>query len=401
MRDPQRERGQVATHAGAGSYSYPRIASIVRGACGALAKLALMATILAVVLSRVNPPAPAVRTPRTVPLVVGPETVSELSPPKTIVFDPETGLVDPLASRVGMDLYHASGSPWRDERGRSQMVGVLSGLPQGGSGEPALVRTSLPDGGLLDRLMMESLPAGRPCWFPDRSARILFVDSRSRLARLEFEARPNRRGELRPKTLRWRGEVAGSDGLLGGDVSWPSDPRLNGRILASVSPRSTRGGVARLEREQIWWLQLDQEHTEVVAAGRLTRPGVPDDGLATERCPVIGSDARGRLLLAYLERRTNEPRSHWKLKVVPVASDPESGGLSVLAPEARTLCGRCVATPPSFSPDNRWLRCLTWPEGSGSWRVQSFAINTATPVPPRSPDGSAAQASAESVDFYY
>lgn len=388
MRDAPLGRTRSVPDARSSPDPVGRLRWVARGSCGALARLALLATVLAVVLSRINPPTPTVRTPRTVPLAVGPETVAELSPPKTIIFDPETGLADPSASKVGMDLYHASGSPWKDERGRSQMVGVLSGLPQGGSGEPALVRTSLPDGGLFDRLPMESLPAGRPCWSPDRSARILFVDSRSRLVRVDFEERPNRRGELRPTTVRWRSEVAGSDGLLGGDISWPDQPSLKGRILVSVSPRSTAGGVSRLELDQIWWLQLDPESTEIVAAGRLTRAEVPDDGLTSERCPVIGTDVGGRLLLAYLQRRTHDLRSHWRLKVVPIVIRPDSGALTVLDAESRTLCERCVATTPSFSADHRWLRCLTWPEGSGAWQVRGFAINSS-------------QASAESFEFYY
>ncbi|MHC5536834.1 hypothetical protein ACYOEI_01010 [Singulisphaera rosea] len=385
-------------------YSCTRVATVVRGACGVLAKLALLVTILAVLLSRINPPAPSARASATAPLILGPETIPDLTPPKTVVFDPETGKMDPLASRVGMDLSHASGSPWRDERGRTQIVGVLSGLLQGGATEPTLVRASLPDGSLLDQLAMEILPAGRPCWFPDRSARILYVDSRSNLARLEFEGRPNRRSELRPTPVRWGDDVLGSDGLFRGDLFWPSDPRLKGRILASLSPRSTFGGVAHLERDQIWWLELNPEYTKIVAAGRLTRPNVPDDGLTTERCPTIGTDRSGRLLLAYLDRRSSEPRSQWTLKVAPIELEADSGVPSVVTAESRTICKQCVATPPSFSLDNRWLRYLTWPKAPGPWQVQRFALQDPPKGPnssPHNPSPATARASAESVADYF
>ncbi|MHC5537363.1 hypothetical protein ACYOEI_03905 [Singulisphaera rosea] len=235
----------------------------------------------------------------------------------------------------------------------------------------------MPEGNLLDRMPLEGVVLGRPCWFPDHSARILYVDSRSRLSRLEFEGRPGRRSELQPSTVRWRSEVAGADGMLRGDISWPTDIRLKGRILVSMCPRSTAEGVTRLEREQIWWLELDQDSTEVIAAGRLTCPVVPDDGLGRERFPVIGADASGRLLLTYLENHPSDPQSYWRLKVVPVAIDTQTGEFTAIAGECRTLYERCVASSPIFSADSQSLRCLTWPEGKETCQIRSFAIRVA------------------------
>jgi hypothetical protein len=218
------------------------IAAITWALAVVVVRVATITTVLAVLLARSHPmmstrPETPLRHHAAAPLVVETDPTHELRGHKSLFFDPGTGL--PLfASTVGrMNLFHACASPWRDELGRLQVVGVSNGLAPGAPGEPELIRISLPDGAVLDRFPIANPPLARPCWFPDLSARILYIDSRGRLTRLDFDNAAEGQEAPSPVTLSWREGIPGSDGMLMGDLAWPSDPRLGGRVLAVLRNR--------------------------------------------------------------------------------------------------------------------------------------------------------------------
>jgi hypothetical protein len=356
----------------------PGIAAVTRGLPVALVRIAAIAMVIAVLLSRSRPPVPGhpgppPRRPTAAPLAVESRSYGS----GALLFDPGTGLPLPAPPAGRMDLIHAGASPWRDELGRWNVVGFSNGLVPGAPGEPALVRISLPDGAVLDRFPIEHAPDGRPCWSPDLSARILFVDARGRLTRVDFDGAEGREAP-RLATLSWSEGIPGSDGILAGDISWPTDPRLVGRVLVSLNPRSGGPGKVSYGAEEAWWLQLDQDRREVVAAGRLTLPSGCVAEVASERCPVIGTGHDGSLVLAYMERRDLDPHLRWRLRVVPVGLDPGTGAPVALGEGARTLAEGCIATRPAFSDDGRWVGCIPWPEGTRGRRMRRVSL---TPMP--------------------
>jgi hypothetical protein len=257
----------------------------------------------------------------------------------------------------------AACSPWRDDRGRSQMVGPWKrGRGQGDRREVQVVglaRFTVPDGELLDRVPLDIPTASRPCWLPGPAARVLFAAGDGRLYRLDFDDGPGGRparaaGERRPRPLAWRAEAPAPHGLFLAEPTWPADPRLGGRIVASAIIPGRPGVRTADEGQHLWWLRLDPGATAIEAAVRLTVPAsagaarVPDD----ERLPALGTAPDGTLVLAYLARPAGEPR--WQLRLAPVAIDP-AGDPGVDPASAQMVARQCAASPPVFSPDGRWV----------------------------------------------
>src|SRR5262249_28483870 len=125
-------------------------------------------------------------------------------------LDPETGQYSRMAIPDGDSLLFAQASPWRDGRGRSQVVGRWMGRDRddGGARGFGLARYSYPSGEVLDPLPVDVAPASPPAWFPDLSARLIYAGTDGRLYRIAFEdeaGRPTGRGEaLRPVPLSWQ-----------------------------------------------------------------------------------------------------------------------------------------------------------------------------------------------------
>jgi hypothetical protein len=93
-----------------------------------------------------------------------------------------------------------------------------------------------------------------------------------------------------------------------------------------------------------------------------------------ERCPVIGTDLDGNLILAYMERHDRDPWLRWRLRVVPMDIDPSTGDPFARVDQARTLAEGCIATQPAFSSDGRWVGCIPWPEATGERRLRRLSL---------------------------
>ena len=112
-------------------------------------------------------------------------------PHQTRLLDTETGDVTLLDVTRDEGFDAVSCSPWQDEQGQYHLAGrrrapKISDLEGFAGGSLGTTRCTFPGGEILDRLSFELIPASPPCWFPDRSDRILFAGCDGRLYDLTF-----------------------------------------------------------------------------------------------------------------------------------------------------------------------------------------------------------------------
>ena len=277
------------------------------------------------------------------------------------------GFVIPRGDRVD----YASCSPWRDAGGHFQLVGRWSrqageGVRQHGE-EFGLARYALPGGRVLDRVPLDVVPLSYPCWFPGRAARVLFAAGDGHLYRVDFEdgdsAEPPP-GEPRVRRVDWRCPAPGPLAAVK-DPFWPRDPRLGGRLLASLEYHDPSDPLHTTTR--LWWLSLDVDGLAVVAAGPLAVDPKPVG--VEPRHPVLGNPPGGPLILAYLDQSRDQ--RFWDLWLAPVAVDPRTGTPSVAKGSARVVTGDQILTPPVFSADGRSVFGVLHGDG-GHARVARF-----------------------------
>jgi hypothetical protein len=271
----------------------------------------------------------------------------------SLLLDARDGGLGPLPGSLGYAIENATCSPWVDDRGRSHVVGRWKdwhgeGPIHRGARSFGLARFTLPDGELLDHVALEVLPASRPCWFPGTTARVLFACGDGRLYRHDFDS-----GEGRPRPLAWRAESPAPEGLFLSEPTWPTDPRLGGRLVATGMVSGRPDTPASSMRQELWWLQLDPAGTAIVAAGPLSIPdpaaaGEPED----QRMPSLTTAPDGTLVLAYLTRPPG--RTEWRFRLARVAIDPRSGDPSIDPASVRTLARGGAANTPRL-PGGRWV----------------------------------------------
>jgi hypothetical protein len=278
-------------------------------------------------------------------------------------------------------LEHASSSPWRDARGRVHVVGLWRGgrghekLPMG------LARYALPGGEAIDRVATDIVPSTPPCWFPDRSSRVLFTGRDGKLYRLAFDDAlrdlpgGSEGGKAVPHRVDWGCARPGNGPVLISDPEWPAEPRFAGTILVALTMYGNDTPDQERERTRLWWLALDPEGTAIVAAGRLIAPAPPDAleaAIAKERHPAVAVLPDGGLALAYLAR--SEPDMTVCLRVARVDVDPSSGQPHVDPAESVELVRDCLVSPPMFSTDGRSVSVLMAGGPQNSARAVRFSV---------------------------
>jgi hypothetical protein len=303
-------------------------------------------------------------------------------------LDRQTGEILRVDFPKAETLEYASCSPWRDDRGQYQLV--CRWMERSGEGsdnlprEFGIARFSLPEGRMIDRVALEELPIGEPCWIPGLAPRILFVSGNGQIYRYAFEdatGRPDAEAEAfgpsRPRRLIWRTTPPGLGLVYFKDLIWPSDPRLGGRMIASLSYQVCVEGTMEYVGPQLWWIALNGDATAIEAAGRLTdsdhgRPsGLRDP---EERLPNVSTTPSGELALAYLSRDRNEPL--WDLRMASVATDPATGNPGIRRDGSHVLLtGQCVPSGPAFSADGRWVYGIVGLEfGYSSITTRRFSV---------------------------
>lgn len=274
-------------------------------------------------------------------------------------------------------LWYANSSPWTDENGESQLVGRWESRGRWENSEVrrgfGLARYSFPSGRPLDHVELEIVPAGTPCWFPGTAPRVLFAGMDGGLYRFSFEedAEPPVKGLARPLRLSWKCTPPGDGEVRIHDPSWPTDPRLHGWILVSLSYLDHCGGEQAYVPTEPWWLRLDADGSAIIAAGRVQSADPVSVAPTEMRMPHIAATPDGALALAYLAR----PRdSRWQLRLARVETP-------VTTTVLRTLRSASVPTPNdltpnalAFSPDGRWVYIIHGDAPTGG-RATRFPVN--------------------------
>jgi hypothetical protein len=324
---------------------------------------------LAIELGRLSPrPTDSRRTETSVCLGLD-DYLSRTPGSRSRFLDPESGKYLEVSLPAGDVLELASCSPWKDGRGESQVAGRWTLRKRGRSDlwedvvlELGLARYTFPGGEVLDHVATDVVPTRRPCWVPGPLPRILFTAGDGQLYRFDFEdaggrLRSRREGDAHPDPypLRWRTPPPGK-GLIIRDPNWPTAATWERRIIVSLSYHERReDGTPALADPQLWWLRLNPEVTAIEEAGRLTHPE-PSLLRFNEIMPGVTTLPGGGLLVAYLTQQ--EGRRGWSLRVAPLAPDAASGRPRVDDRAGLDIAEHCVAAPPTFSADGRWVYSL-------------------------------------------
>ena len=220
------------------------------------------------------------------------------------------------------------------------------------------------------------MPIGDPCWVPGVTPRILFSAGDGYLYRYEFgesntEPFDEARDSARTQPVAWRTTPPGTGLLYIRDLIWPAEAKLGGRLFASISYREYVAGKPRMSIPELWWIQLSDDVTAVVAAGRLALLDPEDNqgagGPIEQRLPNIVATADGDLALAYLSRASNH--SLWDLRVASITIDPVTGVPTVGRGRSQGLAGGFLPSTPSFSADGRSVYGIRPLDGTGSQLV--------------------------------
>src|SRR5262249_55721944 len=132
-------------------------------------------------------------------------------------------------------------SPWRDQDGNLEAVGRWNRLdPREGQAFCGLGLFRLSNPAVVDRIELDVLPTGTPCWIPDRPGDFLFPAGDGQLYRchiaravdVDDESRTRPRGHAgsgrvkRPLPVVWRCAKPGSAGTFLSDPVWPCEKEL-------------------------------------------------------------------------------------------------------------------------------------------------------------------------------
>jgi hypothetical protein len=342
-----------------------------------LVLLAVGSTMLAVGLSRMDPPKPERRTRQHASFTNINEYFLEVEDRVPRWLDSDSGRIDAHATEDGDVLEAASCSPWVDEKGRYQVIGRWSNRTQAGplstSQDFGLARYAFPSGEMLDQVSTEIVPVSPPCWYPGTRARVIFVAGDGMLYHYAFEPERDLKGleaepkrDLSPKMLTWRRPKPGSGGIFISDLTWPEDPRMAGRVVVALHEQATSSeGLKHFTRTRLWWLKLNVAGTEVIeAAPLLEQDGVASSEKSDLRSPTVGTLADGTLVLAYLSQSPREPG--WKLRVARIELEGDHQVPKALESGSLILDTKCQPASPSFSSDGRWLYAITAPDAKNN-----------------------------------
>ncbi|AGA29144.1 hypothetical protein [Singulisphaera acidiphila] len=285
------------------------------------------------------------------------------SPAKFRMLDVNTSKIVHFPLADSPLLKYAGCSPWQDRWGRTHLAAFWMGQSSFKKDFTiGLTRYALPGREVLDRIEMDTIPAGPPCWFPDTTARILFACTDGHIYRFSFEdprnSNPTADDKQSPRPLIWQAQPP--PGLMRISApTWPTDPRLRGKLIVSLT--IARDGllarvVPRHESEtHLWWLELSRNGSAIVAGAPLISKEGGDlaEPMVIEELPAVSTAADGRLFLAYLARGESE-KDH-RLRLAPIVTENPSYLPSVDEKKAVEFAGRFLLSPPAFSGDGRWV----------------------------------------------
>ena len=251
------------------------------------------------------------------------------------LLDRTTGGIESLALPREQSWSLLSVSPWRDREGKLQAIGRWVCRTEGEEGFCGLGLISLPDMTVKNRITLDVLPTGKPCWLPGRPGEILFPAGNGRLYRCRVSDQPGEGLATRPagpgtdgeepaapaREVRWEAPLAGSQVFFLDDPVWSAEPAVRQLVFVSLSKLDYRENQRVILPSRLWWLLMNDDGDAIVAAGRLTdtaMDGRPDRAMF-ERMPSIAVGAGGKLSLVYLARTARE--NSWQLRTVGLDLD--------------------------------------------------------------------------------
>jgi hypothetical protein len=327
-------------------------------------------TMLAIGISRLDPPRPSWRTRHVTRFLHLNEFFMNLSDRSPRWLDVETGEMTSIPLAEGDVLDAASCSPWVDEKEQHQMAGRWSYRtnqgPMSVTTDFGLARLSFPDGRLLDRVSTEIVPVGPPCWFPGTRARILFASGDGQLYHYAFEGElslkePDKTADhdAQPVALKWRCPKPGQGKVFLSDLTWPEDHRMSDYVIVALREQSPDSKALRsFTGTTLWWLKLNVAGTEIVDCGKLLIPAAERilDGSLDRRCPTVGALKGGKPVIAYLSENRDE--RGWDLRVAPLEFEKDHHTPSARESSSLLFSTHCHPIHPSFSSDGRWLNAI-------------------------------------------
>jgi hypothetical protein len=289
--------------------------------------------------------------------------------PENFLLDTRTGKLTEATIEGKGSLEYVSCSPWTDERGEFELVGRLT--TRTGRGRFALcegaelIRFSTSDAGARERVELDPVVSGRPCWLPRLPSRVIVPAGDGLLYVRNFGTDGG--GADEPShPVRWSCRPPGVGEPIISDPIWAAVPSLGERLLITLCERRSNASGVTYMRSKLWWIKLDETRTSIVEAGRLTVPAVgvgvgggegPGSVVADEdeeeRMPNLAIGADKRVVLAYLSRHKGE--NGWRVMVAPVETDRALGRPVARLSESRQVRRDCAVVTPAFSPDGRWV----------------------------------------------
>ena len=354
--------------------------------------LAATLTIAAVGVSRLDPPPPANRLPRPITTVNINDYLLRVADRQPRWLDSETGEVKVTPIVPDDVLEVASCSPWVDNDGERQMVGRWSSRVARGTqtinNAFGLARYSFPSCQVLDRVASDVVPVSPPCWFPGTAARILFAAGDGLLYHYAFEAERQAgdvgaaSGDTAPIPLTWACPRPGGGEVHVCDVSWPEDPRLGGRLLASMRTTVVGPGTTRsYSRSRLYWLQLDLAGTRIVEVGPLLDHDADRSAGSDcdERSPTVAVLPDGSLGLAFTQLA--EGGETWAACLGALRVDGAGRPIPAGSSTARVVAPRSHAAPLAFSADGRYLNVLVGNRDQTESVARIATTGSLAPVP--------------------
>ncbi len=360
--------------------------------------LAVGCTILAVGVSRLDPPKVVKRYPRPVVHYNINDFFLRVQDRDPRWIDAETGGMT-VSSVVANDVLEAAScSPWVDETGHHQAVGRWSNRTLQGpntiSHEFGLARFSFPDGRILNQISSEMYPVSPPCWFPGTKARVLFAAGDGKLYRYAFESEnpttaPGESTEPvdpAPVPLIWNAPKPDGGNTVVCEVAWPEDARMGGRLVVSMRVHEQDAdGTRRFSKTQLWWLKLNHSGTQIIEAGPLVNHDVAGSRASQfdERSPIVAGLPDGSLGLAYTKQVEGSP--DWSVCLAQLTTDADHHLVPSLESKTQVMTTRSHPAPLAFSSDGKWLNALVGDTESDETVVRfptvDGTIDQASPAP--------------------
>lgn len=250
------------------------------------------------------------------------------------LIDRTDGRRTPMRLPEGELWSEVSISPWPGPGGELEAVGRWVNTHRDDFSGWAIFRPS--DGAVVSRIATEILPTGRPCWVPGVPRMIVYAAADGQLFRYRLSStddapvvrRPpvyaSGRGEPSEPVV-WDVTPPGLGRPVVIDPAWSSDPRLRRWVFAAMMTIDRDTERLQYGPNRLWWLELSDDASRILAAGRLIDPA-PDDAAAAHlerRFPNIAVGPDGHCRLVFLERR--ERTRDWRLRSVPLEFDARTG----------------------------------------------------------------------------